>query len=246
MPTITFDHVTINRTVFSSEPATDPSEARPILDDISLTLNEPRIGIIGANGSGKSSLVRCINGLTTPSSGSVTVDDLNVSRSAKKVRRKVGFLFSNADNQIIMPTVAEDVSFSLRRHRLSRQEKAQRVTEALAGVGLKGKEDQSPHTLSGGEKQLLALASILVLEPEVIIADEPTTLLDLRNRQKIGHIFDSLSQQLIIVTHDLDLLDSADRVLCIDAGRVADDSNDSGAPQAVVQRYVERMTECPE
>lgn len=233
MPLITFDSAALT------------VDGKTLLHPLTLTLTEHRIGIIGANGSGKSTLVRLINGLAHPSSGSVRVNDLDVARDGKKVRTTVGFVFSDADNQIIMPTVAEDVAFSLRRHKLPRQERDRRVHEILERMGLADHADQSPHQLSGGEKQMLALASIMVLDPELIIADEPTTLLDLRNRKKIAELFDRLPQQMIIVTHDLDLLRHADRVLCMHEGRVIDDSADprfpSSSPAEVISAYIERM-----
>lgn len=212
-------------------------DAPPILDSINLRLSEHRIGIIGANGSGKSSLVRCINGLNIPDEGEVTVDGLSTAKRAGEIRRQVGFLFSNADNQIIMPTVAEDVGFSLRGKKLSRQEKRATVAEILDQLGLAGKEEQSPHTLSGGEKQLLALASILVMSPRLIIADEPTTLLDLRNRQRIAHTLAALEQQLIVVSHDLELFEGFDRVIWIDDGRIRADSADDDSVTTVLSNY---------
>lgn len=217
------------------------TSGRDILTIAHLDLKEHRIGIIGANGSGKSTLVRLINGLTRPTSGTITVDGVDVTRHGAQVRSRVGFLFTDADNQIIMPTVAEDVAFSLRKQHLSRQEKQRRVTEALTSLGIDHLAEHSPHLLSGGEKQLLALASIRVLEPQLIIADEPTTLLDLRNRRRVYHILRNLSQQTISVSHDLDLIADADRLLCLDNGKIIDDSADpsypSPTPQAVIDRY---------
>ncbi|GAB3941332.1 energy-coupling factor ABC transporter ATP-binding protein [Corynebacterium tapiri] len=209
-----------------------------ILGPISLELAEARIGIIGANGSGKSTCARLINGLVSPTSGTVRVGDLDVASHTKQVRRRVGFVFSDADNQIIMPTVRDDVAFSLRRFKLSREEKSARVSEALNRFGLDTHADDSPHTLSGGQKQLLALASVLVMRPEIIVADEPTTLLDARNRLRIKREFSRLEQQLIVVTHDLDLISDFDRVIYIDKGRVVAD----GLPDEVISTYLESMT----
>lgn len=212
-------------------------DGQVLLHPVTCTLGEQRISVIGANGSGKSTFIRMINGLTTATTGRVTVDGLDVAKKGRKVRQRVGFLFSDPDNQIIMPTVAEDVAFSLRGTGLSRRETTDTVTAALASVGLVGKEEQSPHLLSGGEKQMLALASVTALEPAVIVADEPTGLLDLVNRNRLRRRFDTLSQQLIVVTHDLELAADADRTLCIDDGRVIDD----GDPTTVIDAYVERM-----
>lgn len=213
----------------------------PVLNDVSLNLSEQRIGIIGANGGGKSTLVRLINGLGEPSRGEVLVDSMDVAKHGKEIRRRVGFVFSDAENQIVMPQVRDDVEFSLRRLKLSREERTARVDAALERFGLEALAEQSPHTLSGGQKQLLALAAVLVMEPTVIIADEPTTLLDLRNRDRIRREFASLEQQLIVVTHDLDFLSDFNRVLCIDNHRVAAD----GAPDEVIPFYTNLMESRP-
>lgn len=217
--------------------ATVATDDRTILHPTSCTLTEHRISIIGANGSGKSTFIRLINGLTDLTGGQVLVDGLDVAKKGRKVRQRVGFLFSDPDNQIIMPTVAEDVAFSLRGTGLSRAGTAQAVEDALAAVGLAGRGDQPPHLLSGGEKQMLALASVTALDPSLIVADEPTGLLDLVNRNRLRRRFDALPQQLIVVTHDLELAADADRTLCISDGRIVDD----GTPDDVIAAYVERM-----
>ncbi|MDO5669526.1 MAG: ABC transporter ATP-binding protein [Corynebacterium sp.] len=223
MPTITFENVSV----------TFDGDDSPTLDKISLELTEHRIGIIGANGSGKSTLARLINGLGDATEGRVLIDAADVARHGRDIRRRVGFVFSDAENQIVMPQVRDDVAFSLRRLKLSRAERDARVNAALARFGLQDLADNSPHTLSGGEKQLLALASVLVIEPDLIIADEPTTLLDLRNRHRIVAEFAKLEQQLIVVTHDLDILADFDRVICLDNGSVIAD----GTPSEVCAHY---------
>lgn len=212
-------------------------EDTTIIHPLSLTLTEQRIGIIGANGGGKSTLIRLINGLGEATSGTVRVNGLNVATQGKEVRKQVGFIFSDAENQIIMPTVAQDVAFSLRRHRLSKTEKQAKVDTYLERFSLNNHAQQSPHLLSGGQKQLLALASVLILDPSIIIADEPTTLLDLKNRLHIRKIFAELEQQLIVVSHDLEFLSDFDRVLCLDHGRIIAD----GEPREVIRDYVARM-----
>lgn len=212
-----------------------------ILDDINLTLTEQRIGIIGANGGGKSTLTRLINGLGEPTTGTVTVDGLNVAEHGKEIRQKVGFVFSDAENQIVMPQVRDDVAFSLRRFKLPKAERNQRADAALDRFGLADRAEQSPHTLSGGQKQLLALAAVLVIDPVLIIADEPTTLLDLRNRDRIKREFAKLEQQLIVVTHDLEFLSDFDRVICIDDHHVAAD----GTPDEVISFYRDLMATRP-
>ncbi|MFC4602913.1 energy-coupling factor ABC transporter ATP-binding protein [Rhodococcus kronopolitis] len=206
---------------------------RPVLADVTLDLTERRIGIVGANGSGKSTLARMINGLVLPTGGRVTVDGLHTARDGRKVRRKVGFVFTDPDHQIIMPTVAEDIAFSLRRTTLPATERAARVAAVLAEFGLAGHAEHPTHLLSGGQKQLLALAAIMVTEPEVIVADEPTTLLDLRNTRRVAQTLAALPQQVIVVTHQLGLLADFDRVLVVDAGRVVAD----GQPGESIEFY---------
>ena len=198
---------------------------REVLSELDLSLVEDRIGVIGANGSGKSTLARMLNGLVVPSTGRVLVDGMDTARDGAGVRRKVAFVFSDPDAQIVMPTVAEDVSFSLRRHGLGKEEVADRVRDVLARFGLGGHEDQPAHLLSSGQKQLLALASVLVTEPEVLVCDEPTTLLDLRNSRHVAELLDGLPQRVVMVTHDLELLRGWRRVLVIDAGRVVADGS---------------------
>ncbi|MGE2735046.1 energy-coupling factor ABC transporter ATP-binding protein [Mycolicibacterium vaccae] len=196
---------------------------RPVLRDVSLTLTERRIAVVGANGSGKSTLARLLNGLVIPDRGAVRVHGLDTKRATKKVRRLVGFVFTDPDRQILMPTVGEDVELSLSRLPLDRRARAERVTQVLERFGLAGHADQPAHLLSGGQKQLLALATVLVTEPSVVVADEPTTLLDLRNARMLRDAFASLDTQLVLVTHDLDLAADADRVIVLEDGSVVAD-----------------------
>ncbi|WP_232718057.1 energy-coupling factor ABC transporter ATP-binding protein [Gordonia metallireducens] len=207
---------------------------RVVLRDVSLDLTENRIGIVGANGSGKSTLARMINALVVPGSGTVTVDGLDVSRNKREVRRRVGFIFSDPDRQIIMPTVIEDIELSLRRTDLAKKQRAARALEVLDRFGLGAHADHPAQRLSGGQKQLLALASIFVTDPAIIVADEPTTLLDLRNTRMLTDVFATLDEQLIVVSHDLDILDGFDRVIVIDDGRVVAD--DEPAPALAYYR----------
>ncbi|HZG89872.1 MAG TPA: ABC transporter ATP-binding protein, partial [Pseudonocardia sp.] len=155
--------------------------------------------------------------------GRVRVDGLEPARAGARVRRRVGFVFTDPDSQIVMPTAGEDVAFSLRRSGLARTERARRAEQALATYGLAGYADHPAHRLSGGQKQLLALCSMLVLDPDVLVCDEPTTLLDLRNKRRFTELLTGLRQQVVLVTHDLDLLDGFDRVIVVDGGRVVAD-----------------------
>ncbi|MDI9948625.1 ABC transporter ATP-binding protein [Rhodococcus sp. IEGM 1305] len=206
---------------------------RPVLRGVDLRFSERRVGIIGSNGSGKSTLARMINGLLKPTSGTVTVDGVDAAKKGAQVRRKVGFVFTDPDTQIVMPTVSEDLAFSLRRSGLSKPEIAARVEEILVRFRLDQHGDHPAHLLSGGQKQLLAIGAVLIRRPEVIIADEPTTLLDLRNARVVAEALDSMDQQVIVVTHQLALLESFERVIVIDDGLVAFD----GSPDDAVPAY---------
>ncbi|MBH0779328.1 energy-coupling factor ABC transporter ATP-binding protein [Nocardia bovistercoris] len=208
---------------------------RHVLRDIRLRLTERRIGVIGANGSGKSTLARMVNGLLTPTSGTVTVDGVDTARKGARVRRQVGFVFTDPDTQIVMPTVGEDLAFSLRRSGLDKAQIAARVTEILERFGLRDHADHPAHLLSGGQKQLLALGAVLIRRPSVIVADEPTTLLDLRNARIVASALDAVDQQVIVVTHQLPLLDTFDRVIVVDEGAIVFD----GAPADAVPAYRE-------
>jgi biotin transport system ATP-binding protein len=189
--------------------------------------------VVGANGSGKSTLARLLNGLVVPTSGRVLVDGRDTRRDGAAVRRRVGFVFTDPDAQIVMPTVAEDVAFSLRRHRLPRAELQARVAAVLDRFGLAGHAEHPAHLLSGGQKQLLALSSVLVTEPSVLVCDEPTTLLDARNARLVTDLLAGLPQRVILVTHQLEQLDGFDRVLVVDAGRVVADA----APATALATY---------
>ena len=212
---------------------------RTVLRDVTLDLGEQRVAIIGANGSGKSTLARTFNGLVVPTDGTVSVDGRDTRRHGADVRRRVGFMFTDPDAQIVMPTVGEDIEFSLRRKGLSRLERQARVTEVLDRFGLAGHADHAAHLLSGGQKQLLALASVLVTEPSVLVCDEPTTLLDLRNTDRVAALLLALPQQVVLVTHDLDLVAAYERVLVIDEGAVAYD----GRPADAVRAYRDLVSE---
>ncbi|EGD43556.1 putative ABC transporter, ATP-binding protein [Nocardioidaceae bacterium Broad-1] len=217
----------------------DLGGSRTILQPTTLSLTEQRIGIVGSNGSGKSTLARLINGLALPSAGSVTVDGLDVARQGAAVRRRVGFTFTDPAAQLVMPTCVEDVELSLRRTVKDRVRRKQVALETLARFGLSERAEVSVHALSGGQRQLLALAGVLATSPDVLVTDEPTTLLDLRNTRMVGDLLFSLPQQLVLVTHDLDLVRRCDRVLVVEDGRVCFD----GDADAAVKHYVRAVSE---
>ncbi len=209
----------------------------PILHEVTLTLTEKRIAIVGSNGSGKSSFARLLNGLRKPSEGRVLVDGYDTQTEGRKVRRRVGFVFQNPDNQIVFPIVEEDVAFGLKNLGVPVAEREQMVDEVLNRYGLLSKRKQPSHTLSGGQKQLLAIAGALVMKPAYVVLDEPTTLLDLRNKLRVSQAIDGLDQTAIMVTHDLDLVENFDRVIVFDQGRIIADD----VPNKALRRYVEAM-----
>ena len=209
----------------------------PILHEVTLTLTEKRIAIVGSNGSGKSSFVRLLNGLRTPSEGRVLVDGYDTQTEGRKVRRRVGFVFQNPDNQIVFPIVEEDVAFGLKNLGVPVAEREQMVDEVLNRYGLLSKRKQPSHTLSGGQKQLLAIAGVLVMKPAYVVLDEPTSLLDLRKKRRVSQAIDGLDQTAIMVTHDLDLVENFDRVIVFDQGRIIADD----VPNKALRRYVEAM-----
>ncbi len=219
------------------ENVTHTYEGRTVLSDVTAELAERRLGVIGANGSGKSTLARMLNGLIIPDHGRVLVDGRDTRRHTREIRRRVGFVFPDPGTQIIMPTVAEDVAVGLRGSGIDAAEVEDRVAHVLDRHGLAGHHDHPAHLLSGGQKQMLALASVLVTEPDILVCDEPTTLLDLRNARVIEQTLRALPQQIILLTHHLDALAGFDRVLVMDEGSVVFD----GDPAAAVAHYTDLM-----
>ena len=212
---------------------------RRILKDVSLRFTAKRTAVLGLNGSGKSTLLGLFNGLTHPDEGIVRVNGVDTleapSRGSKGAGSRagsqgafegVGMLFAQPEAQLIMPTVAEDIDLSLRRaaavegSALSGEQRRERIRELLRERGLEHLENQSVFTLSGGEKQLVALTSVLAARPQILLLDEPTTLLDLRNRARLLKHLESLDQMLVLSTHDLDLAASCDEVVIIHDGRL--------------------------
>ncbi len=220
-----------------SIPSADPrvKEAKRILSPLSLTLAERRIAVIGANGSGKSTLLRLLNGLVQPSTGTVHVHGRDTDSDGRAVRASVGFVFTDPLSQLVMPTPLEDVELSLRRQKMSKHKRREAAMAILNSYGLAHLADSSIYELSGGERQLVALATVLAVAPSVLVLDEPSTLLDLRNTKLLMQRLDTLPQQIVMSTHDLALAATFERVLVIDDGQLAYD----GGPQEAVARYRE-------
>lgn len=213
-------------------------DGRRVLDDVSLETSAQRIAVIGANGSGKSTLARVTAGLTRVSSGEVRVHGLDPTKDAAAIRRLVGVVFSNPDAQIVMPTVEEDVALSLRSLRLPKAEVEVRTATTLRELGLDQLATRASHELSGGQKQLLALASAIVREPALIIADEPTAYLDARNARVIASRLLGFDKQVVIVTHDLALAAQCDQAILCDSGAITE----VGEPSHVIARYEKSLS----
>lgn len=214
--------------------ASGAARTRVLLQPTSLELTEPRIAVIGANGSGKSTLLRLLNGLTLPTEGRVLVHGLDTGRSGREVRREVGFVFTDPMAQLVLATPADDVELSLRPFVRGRAERRAEALRLLAERGLAAVAEQSVYDLSGGERQLVALTSVLAARPGIVVADEPTTLLDLRNRDLVRAAIAGLDQQVVLATHDLELAAEADRVLVVEAGRIVAD----GSPDEAIAAYL--------
>ena len=204
-----------------------PGAPAPALSDVSLEIPAGEyVGVVGPNGGGKSTLVRLLNGLLAADSGRVLVAGLDPAARPFEVRRLVGVLFQNPDNGLVAPFVEDDVAFGLENLGVGRAEMRGRVREAIAAVGLSGYERREPHTLSGGEKQRVALAGLLAVGPEVLLLDEPTAMLDAAGREEVlGRVRElARSRTVVHVTHHLEELFDADRVLVLSGGRLAADT----------------------
>ncbi len=205
-----------------------PGSVRPALCGVSFSLRPGEyVGVVGPNGGGKSTLVRLMNGLLRPDSGRVLVSGHDPATQPFEVRRHVGILFQNPDNGLVAPFVEDDVAFGLENLGVPRPQMRDRVAAAIRAVGLEGYERREPHTLSGGEKQRVALAGLLAVEPEILVLDEPTSMLDPVGRMEVLERLEGLRTERTIlhVTHHLEELVNADRILVLNGGElVADES----------------------
>ncbi|APO73816.1 biotin/cobalt ABC transporter ATP-binding protein [Rhizobium etli 8C-3] len=208
--------------------------AREALLPLTLTLTENRIGVIGLNGSGKTTFARLINGLTKPTAGRVIVNGQDTAASHSALP-DVGFIFQQPQNQIILPIVRDDIAFGLKGRGFSKAEIEAKVEAALARFGATHLAARRAHELSGGELQIAALAAVLVTGPDILILDEPTNQLDLKNRALVQKIIEGLPENAIVISHDLELVADFGRVLLFHEGRLAAD-----APAAeAIARYRE-------
>lgn len=196
------------------------------------------VAIIGPNGSGKSTLAKLLNGLNRPSKGEVLVDSMSTEDESKEleIRKKVGLVFQNPDNQLVTTIVEEDVAFGPENLGLDRKELRQRVDNALKAVGMYEYKDHSTYKLSGGQKQRVAIAGILAMEPECIVLDEPTAMLDPNGRAEVLSTVKRLNREkgitVVLITHFMNEIFDADRLIVLNKGRVLLD----GTPSEVFSR----------
>jgi len=185
------------------------------------------VGIAGGNGAGKTTLFSLLTGLQIPDAGDILIDDITLSRKTlRDVRAKLGLVLQDADDQLFCATALEDVAFGLIQRHLPEDEINRRAAEALRAVGVEHLADRPPFSLSGGEKKLVAIASVLAMEPSVLLMDEPSAGLDPAARRELIGLLKGLPQTKLIASHDLDLLyELCGRVLVLDGGRVAADGS---------------------
>lgn len=209
--------------------------AATVFDGLTLNLAERRIGLIGDNGSGKSSLLRLGNGLLLPDSGSVTLYGLETRPERARLPAVAGFLFQIAEHQILFPTVGEEIAFGMREAGIQPDTAMQRVRTILCEYGWTGWEDRPVQQLSDGQKQRLCILAVLAMQPKILLLDEPFASLDWPTRQRLGAELMELPQQIVMASHDFELFEHFDRIVWLENGRIAGD----GRPHDVIARYKE-------
>ncbi|MCC2095254.1 MAG: ABC transporter ATP-binding protein [Hyphomicrobiales bacterium] len=204
-----------------------------VFDGLTLELNEARIGIIGNNGSGKSSLLRLVNGLLLPDAGAVSVCGRDTKVHRKELPGLAGFLFQNAEHQILFPTAGEEIVFGLREAGMDARLAERKAADILSANGCSDWRHRPVQELSDGQKQRLCIFAVMALQPRILLLDEPFASLDLPTRRTIAEQILSSPQQVIMASHDFDLLARFDRIVWLDHGRVAAD----GSARDVLARY---------
>lgn len=206
-----------------------------ILSGLDLALTERRIGILGRNGSGKTTLLRLLAGLIAPTSGTVKVDGIDPARDRKAMLSRIGILFQNPDQQILFPTVVEELAFGLRQQ--GHADAEARARTALAAEGHGDWADRPVSTLSQGQRQWLCLLSVLLMQPGTILLDEPFAALDLPTAARLSRRLAALPQRLITISHAPDAVARCDRLLWLEAGRIRAD----GPPAEVIPAFTAEM-----
>ena len=201
------------------------TQGQPVLDDLNFVIRDGEsVGLIGANGSGKSTLMKVLLGLL-PHEGSVRVDEREVRKeNLASVRKKLGLVLQNSDNQMFMPTVFVDMMYGLLNYGMSREDAERRTDEVLEKLGLTELKHRHNHRISGGEKRMAAIATVLDMDPDTMLMDEPTSALDPCNRRMVIDTIRELPNTKLVASHDLDMiLDTCRRVILLNTGRIAAD-----------------------
>jgi len=219
---------------------------RTILENLTLTLGEARIGVIGLNGSGKSSFVRMLNGLRAPTSGTLTLFGAPSADAELELPRHVGFVFQNPDHQAIFPTVEEEIAFGLTQLGAAKDESRNRARRFLALHGCETLAGKPVTELSEGQKQLVCILAVLVMEPRLLVLDEPMTSLDALVTRRIRDKVLSLPQKIVMVSHDLDHFDGFDRLIWLEDGRLRMDGDPDAVRAAYRQDIALRLGGAPE
>lgn len=180
------------------------------------------VGLIGSNGAGKSTLFMSLVGILLPCSGSIVVNGVEINkRNLHEIREKIGVVFQNPDDQLFMSSVYDDIAFGLRNYGMAEEDISQKLQTIVKELDIEKLLTESSHKLSGGEKRIIAIATILVMEPSIVLFDEPSSFLDPKARRRLIHLLKCLSMTKLIATHDLDLaLELCDRVIILKDGRV--------------------------
>ena len=210
---------------------------KPFFRDLSFCLSEKRIGLIGRNGSGKSTLARMISGLIEPAAGRIHVHGVAIAKDRKRAIETIGLIFQNPDHQIIFPTVEEEIAFGLENLSGDRKQARLDARAFLDGFGRLDWAERSTFSLSQGQRHLVCLMAVLAMQPKAVLLDEPFAGLDWPTTKRLYHWLDELEQQVILVTHDIDHLESYDRILWLEKGQLIAD----GAPADILPAYREQM-----
>ncbi len=224
-PEISFDNVSLSR------------GGRRILGPVTFILAEQRIGVVGQNGSGKSTFARLLAGLLKPDTGAVQMAGVDVWQDRKAAVNQIGVIFQNPDHQIIFPTVREEIAFGLQQQGLSKPAAAEAGLDVLHKHGRADWADRNCHTLSQGQRHYLCLMAVLAMEPALIVLDEPYAGLDIPTSMQLHQALDGLDQTLVLITHDLTVLEGFDRVIWLQDGKVERD----GPAAGVLEDYKSAM-----
>ena len=245
------DIITVDNLIFEYTDE-DTGEKNRVLDNVSLNVKEGEfLAVLGPNGSGKSTLAKHFNAILLPTDGKVFVDGIDTSDESRlfDIRRRVGMVFQNPDNQMVATIVEEDVAFAPENLGVSREEIRERVDNALETVGMTAFKRHAPHMLSGGQKQRVAIAGVLAMQPEILVMDEPTAMLDPNGRAEVIQTIKKLNREMgmtvILITHYMDEAVQADRVIVVDSGHISME----GAPRDIfpqVDRLVDLGLDTPQ